>query len=469
MFRHPLLREAIALLFFSCPLLAQQQPEAVNPKLLQQILDRLSTLEEQNRQLVEEVRSLKEQLHPQNAAAPPATAESGPAASSESATAAASPPSLEERVTVNEGRIGEQAQTKVESSQKFPIRLTGMLLFNAFDNSHYSGSESAADYGLLTGPAGAGATFRQTLVGLQFDGPHLPGGGKVSGDLMMDFWAGYPDPGANWIRIRQARVSLDWANRSFSVGQDQPLISPYQPDSLAEVGVPPLAGAGNLWQWLPQARYEERFRLGPDSGITAQAAIIQTEESYTTSSEYPVPLEKARPGFEGRASFWHKFDDTRRIEIGSGFHVGTSHVAGQSVDSHIGTVDWFAAPEKHLQISGTFFDGDNIQGLGTFTNGFVFDPEGRVQPVHSRGGWTQFAFPITRRLTLNIFGGIQDDHAEYLVPGATWRDFTYASNVVYRLGPNVLLSAEALQVRADNTGGLRDIHNHYDLAIGYLF
>ncbi|HEX4770599.1 MAG TPA: hypothetical protein VH351_07210 [Bryobacteraceae bacterium] len=461
MFRHLFLRKTIPVLFFSFPLLAQQQQqESVNPKLLQQILDRLSTLEEQNRQLIEQVRSLKEQLHPQSAEAGPANANS---------VMAPSAPPIEERVTVNEGRIAEQAQTKVESSQKFPIRLTGMLLFNAFDNSHYGAGESAADYGLLTGPAGAGATFRQTLLGLEFDGPHLPGNGRVSGDLMMDFWAGYPDPGGSWIRLRQARVSLDWANRSFSVGQDQPLISPHQPDSLAEVGVPPLAGAGNLWQWLPQARYEERFHLGSNNGITAQAAVIQTEEGYNSSIAYPVYLEKARPGIEGRAAFWHKFDDTRRIEIGGGFHFSASHIAGQSVNSHIGSFDWLASPERHFQISGTFFDGDNIQGLGTFTNGFAFDPEGRVLPVHSRGGWTQFAFPITDRLTLNIFGGMQHDQSEYLLSGATWRNFTYASNVVYRLGPNLLLSAEALQVRANNVGGSRDIHNHYDVAIGYLF
>jgi hypothetical protein len=464
MFRRPFLPSVIGIFLFSFPLFAQQA-ETVDPKVLHQILDRLSSLEEQNRQLMEEVRGLKEQLHPQAAASQGEPA----SASSESAAVTPSPPSLDERVTVNEHRVDEQAQTKVESSQKFPLRLTGLLLFNAFANSHYNAGESAQDYGLLTGPSSAGATFRQTMLGLQFDGPHLPGNGKISGDLMMDFWAGYPDPGGSWIRLRQARVSLDWANRTFSVGQDQPLISPHQPDSLAEVGVPPLSGAGNLWQWLPQARYEERFRLGTNNGINAQASVIQTEESYTNTSEYPVSFEKARPGFEGRLAYWHKFDDVRRIEFGGGFHASASHVAGQSVDSRIGTADWFVSPARYLQISGTFFDGDNVQGLGTFTNGFAFDNEGGVHAVHSHGGWTQFAFPITQRLTLNIFGGIQSDRSEYLTTGTVWRDFTYASNVVYRLAPNVLLSAEAMQLRVNSVGGTSEVHNHYDLAIGYLF
>ena len=110
-----------------------------------------------------------------------------------------------------------------------------------------------------------------------------------------------------------------------------------------------------------------------------------------------------------------------------------------------------------------------MAGLGTLTNGFTFDPEGHVHPVHSRGGWTQFAVPITQRLTWNVFGGMQHDRAMYQPTDTTWRDFTYASNLVYRLAPNLLLSAEALQVRVNNVGGSKELHNHYDLAIGYLF
>ena len=155
-----------------------------------------------------------------------------------------------------------------------------MLLFNAFMNSRSPDNvQSAAYQDLLSGPSRSGATIRQTLLGLQFDGPTVAGA-KVRGDLMMDFFSGYSAPGSSWLRIRRGTMSFDWGNRSFVVGQDKPLIAPREPHSLAEVGVPPLADAGNLWTWLPQARYEERIHLGTSDGINAQVAFLQTNESY---------------------------------------------------------------------------------------------------------------------------------------------------------------------------------------------
>ena len=124
--------------------------------------------------------------------------------------ASRAPSSVAERVTVEENRTAEQAQTKVEAANKFPIQLTGTLLFNAFANSANPGKESASDYGLLAGPNRSGATLRQTLLGFDFQGPALPGGGRVNGSLTMDFFAGYADPGANWFRLRRADV--------FSIG-----------------------------------------------------------------------------------------------------------------------------------------------------------------------------------------------------------------------------------------------------------
>jgi hypothetical protein len=424
-----------------------------------QIVQRLDALEQQNRALIDEVRALKQQLE-----------RSAPPASTDSSSSAPEKASIDDRVTVAEHRIAEQAQTKVEASQKFPISLDGMLLFNAFANTGPSETERAGDYGLLTGPNSAGATVRQTLLGLEFQGPHLPAGGRVNGFLMMDFWGGSSIPTLGWLRIRRAAISLDWEKRSFTVGQDKPLISPYQPDSYAQVGIPPLAGAGNLWLWLPQARYEERVNLGANSGFTGQVALIQTGENYQyVPAEYSSSLEKARPALEGRFAFWHKFDDVRRIEIAPSFHLSTTHVAGSSVPSRIASLDWHITPMSKLDFTGTAYTGQNVAGLGALGNGFTISPTDGVRPVHSSGGWSQLAFPLTSRLTFDVFGGLEDDHAAYLNPYSIVRNLTYASNVVYHLAPNVVVSLEALQMRTRFSSGVRQIHNNYDLALGYLF
>jgi hypothetical protein len=409
---------------------------------LTEILRRLDALERENRELLDQVHELREQLNP---------AQAKQAQNQDQAT-------LEERVEVNEARVADQAQTKVEASQKFPLSLNGMLLFNAFANSRADGTSG---YGLLTGPERAGATVRQTLVGLDFHGPALPWGGQVHGSLMMDFWAGSAEPGSNWLRIRHADLSLEWANRTFSVGQDKPLISPYQPDSLAEVGVPPLAGAGNIWLWLPQARYEERVHLGANSGLTGQIALMQTDEAYTTAPlQYSGNLAQARPAVEGRLAFWHKFDDVRRFDLGSGFHTSQTHVDGKSVDSRIASLDWRFVPSSHLQFTGTLYKGTNVSGLGALGNGFGVSMRGRVEPVESGGGWAQVSATLTKRLTWNLFSGFENDQGRYLPYDNIVRNFTYASNLAYRLSPNVIVSFEGLQMRGHLQSGLGSIHNH---------
>jgi len=286
----------------------------------------------------------------------------------------------------------------------------------------------------------------------------------------MDFWGGSATPGFNWFRLRRADISLDWQHRSFTVGQDKPLISPYQPDSLAEVGIPPLAGAGNLWLWLPQARYEERLHFGPMSGLTGQIAVMQTGENYqNVPTQYSGSLEQARPALEGRIAFWHKFDDTHRVEVGSGFHTSTTHVAGSSVPSRIASLDWRIVPLWKLELTGTMYTGENVANLGALGSGFTIVRNGTVQPVHSAGAWAQIAVPITSRLTFNLFGGLEDDREVYSSAYNMTRNLTHASNVMYHLGPNVVLAIEALQMRMRLVSGTSQVNKHYDLALGYLF
>jgi hypothetical protein len=452
--------------FLVCALWAQEKPPAEQADV-QTILRRLDALEQENQKLLQEIHSLREALV-QSRAIPTTTSSAPPVAPQ------TSPPapevSLEDRVAVAEQRIREQAQTKVESAHKLPVTLTGMVLFNAFMNSRSPDEIPSASYeDLLSGPGRSGATLRQTLLGLQFNGPTIAGA-KVHGDLMMDFFSGYSTPGGSWLRIRRGVMSFDWTNRSFTVGQDKPLIAPREPHSLAEVGVPPLADAGNLWTWLPQARYEERLHLGNTDGFNAQLALMQTNESYARiDPEYANSLEKSRPAIEGRLAYWHKWSDTQRLELGTGFHKSTSHVLGTSVDSQLVSIDWLLVPLPKLEISGTYFGGQNFAGIGGLPQSFRVDNETSVGAVHGSGGWMQFSSPLTERLTLNLFGGRQDNRARDLGTGDVAHNISYAGNLIYRLGPNVLVSVEALQKRTRLLPGTDQVHNHYDLAVGYSF
>src|SRR5690348_17037148 len=113
---------ALSVIASTATLHAQTQPD------LSRILERLDRLEQENRALSEEVRDLRARLDG-----------GGPAASIPANLPEGQTATVEQRLNIQERRVDEQAQSKVEASQKFPIRLTGMLLFNAFVNSKQNG------------------------------------------------------------------------------------------------------------------------------------------------------------------------------------------------------------------------------------------------------------------------------------------------------------------------------------------
>ena len=105
-----------------------------------------------------------------------------------------------------------------------------------------------------------------------------------------------PDGENYTLNLRRGIVNFDWDSRSISVGQDRPLISARQPDSLAEVAIPALASEGNFWLWQPQVRYVERFRLGASSGIEVAGSLIETDQQSGYVPSYLVhTLDPSRP------------------------------------------------------------------------------------------------------------------------------------------------------------------------------
>src|ERR1019366_2058781 len=89
---------------------------------------------------------------------------------------------LAEKVDIGGQRIEEQAQTKVEASQRFPIAITGMALVNAFLNSKQNGgSDYSTAASATAGTDRAGATVRQSMIGLEYHGPQTFLGGNVHG------------------------------------------------------------------------------------------------------------------------------------------------------------------------------------------------------------------------------------------------------------------------------------------------
>jgi hypothetical protein len=501
----------------SASLEAQSTPE------MRQVLDRLATLEESNRARADEVRALTDEIRALRVELAAARGASTPVVSSAAATSkspevsadqgpqaqgsidhdvsdrsiadpniadrnvsnsnvsdqTASDRSASDQTAVDQSRIDELAQTKVESSQKLPLRITGMALFNAYMNGrNNAGVDNTIIASLTPGDATGGGTLQQTVLGLEYESPRSVFGARVTGALFADFFGGSESSLDHVFRLRTATISLDWSQTSVMVGQDKPIISPRDPSSYAQVGYAPLSGAGNLWLWQPQVRVEQRFKLGDHAGLRAQGAVFETRElggeadgysPYLAVAPGTAPVEHADPGVEGRFEFWRQWGETTRIEIAPGFHDNASHAAGASIPTQIFSIDWLIKPVKFLELSGFFYNGQNVATLGALPQGWVVSYAGLPHAVHSTGGWTQLRIPVTQRLAFDIYGGTQDDRKTDLLIGYILRNQGYFANAQYRIAPNVVLSLEGGQVRTLYIGPGTRLNNHYDLAVAYLF
>jgi hypothetical protein len=435
--------------------LSQSQPD------LKQMLNRLQRLESENDSLRQELRELRQRL---DASVSHPTEEQPPVQE---------PSTVEERLDVQEQRTAELAHTKLESSQRFPIRLTGMALVNAFINSQGNGGVDYPTVAFLgRGNATGGATWRQTTIGLDYQGPTAIFGGKIRGSVFMDFFGATSLPNNEIVRLRTAEVAIDWNSRTLMVGQGKPIFSPRNPDSLAQVGVAPLAGSGNLWFWEPQARLEQRLKLGDQWTMRAEAGVVETSEFLANvPSSFAAGLARYRPGAEGRFEVAYGSQPGPRLEIAAGGHYSATHVAASSVPSDVVSVDWLFAPAGFLELTGAAYLGENLGhfGLGAVRQGFTILGPGNVLPIRAKGGWSQLTLRPTNRLSFHLLGGIHDGRNSDLLRGDIAYNHSYGANFFYRVAPNVIWSLEALQTRTSYMGSGLRLNNHYDLAIAYLF
>ena len=436
----------------------------LNRDQLARILERLDVLEQQNRSLLSEIQALREQVSkaaPQTVDVEP----TGPQETTAEATAT-------ERLAVAEQQIRDIAQTKVESDHRSPVQLTGMVLFNAYRNGRYAqDAQYPTSASIEMEPRSSGATLRQSIIGFKFQAPEKILGTDVSGSAYMDFFGGTGTALGQMVRLRIASVDFTWKDTTFTVAQDKPILAPREPDSLAQVGVSPLTGAGNLWLWSPQARLEQRFHFGETAGLHAQIGVYQTAEVPVAYPAEPTEtVSGTRPALQGRFVFWKQTGPDSRLEIAPGFHISDSRIFGTVVPSRIASVDWRVPMGRHFTLTGQAYHGENMGVIGGLRQPSISDETlALLRDVRGSGGWAQLKFQPTSRLTFHFFGGQEDDFTRDLLAGQIGKNQNYGANMMYRLMSNVLASFEWSYLRTTHIGAGDRLNRHYDLAFAYLF
>src|SRR5215471_10319597 len=255
-----------------------EDPIQTLTKKIEELNATIQELRSEISQSRQETREIREELH---RARDTAVSTGSNSEQKEQATSTDQLGRIEENQQLLADKIDEQYQTKVESASRYRMRLSGMVLFNAFANRGRVDNQDVPNIALPRGPTDTsgdfGATFRQSQLGFEVYGPQV-GGARASADLRLDFFGGFPTTAngttAGLVRLRTATMRFDWSRTSIIVGQDAPFLSPLSPSSVASVGYPEFSYSGNLWTWIPQARIEHRLNLSESHRISLQGGLM---------------------------------------------------------------------------------------------------------------------------------------------------------------------------------------------------
>ena len=375
-----------------------------------------------------------------------------------------------------QAEIKQHEQIKVETVSKYPLRVTGLVLFNAFANAGVVDDAKLPTLALPRNPSSShgsvGATLSQTLLALEATGPRL-GSARSSAEVSIDFFGGASsnvygyNSTAGLVRMRQSQMSLDWDKTTVQASFMEPLISPLSPTSYATVAQPALAGSGNLWTWSPQLRVEQRVPISDRQRIAFEAGLIDPPSPGYTSIQLDSPVEASRrPGYEGRVSY--HVDGTGAITSPFVFGVGVYssrqfYNSTTRVHSWAVTGDWQVPLSKWFELTGEIYRGRALGGLGggaykdTLTGTDVITGLTRMIGVDAVGGWSQLKVRLNSTFETNAMFGLDNALSRnfdgLILSSSSYplqlyaRSTTVVGNVIFRpktyliLSPNIVGSS----------------------------
>jgi outer membrane murein-binding lipoprotein Lpp len=430
---------------------------------------------------------------------PPAQETPAPQPPGEKPSLASRVDKLEEDHQLLDARVTEQYQTKVESASKYRVRLSGMLLFNLFSNSGYVDHLEVPGVALPSNPSQTGAntggsfaaTYRQSQFGLEVYGPQIAGA-RTQGNFIVDLFGEFPETvngsASGMFRFRTGTIRLDWNRSSLVGGMDSIFFSPTYPTSFASVGIPPLSYSGNLWAWIPQLRVEHRMAVSEASTVTLSGGIFDPLTGEAPPNEFlriPGAGESSRqPGYGSRLEWSHKVGG-QPLTLGVGGYYNRENWGfDRTVDGWVANTDWSVPFGQYFQLSGKFYSGRAIGGLGAGVgrsvvfNGSLSNPATTVRGLTSTGGWAQLKFKPSVKFEVNAAGGQDGANAADLrgflfAPGYFASDITRNrsefANFIYRPRSNLLFSTEFRTLRTFSLPASSVRANQLNLIMGVLF
>ncbi|MFY9853000.1 MAG: hypothetical protein WAK26_03875, partial [Terracidiphilus sp.] len=479
---------------FAC---AQSEPKLDStPGKLEQKVERLTAamaqaqaqIEADQKQLLElrlQLIELQREMAEEKTAPPATKAETAKSCTVQaSSCVSATLNEIKEQQAIEGSQIATLDMTKVETESKYPLKVSGLILFNGFVNTRQVDIAASPAYA-LPGSGSTGLSLRQTVLGLDARGPHLFGATSHA-DLRVDFFAyaaqsSYASSGV--LRMRTAHAEFNWQNTEAFVELDRAILEPNAPSSLVAVGQPELAWAGNLWSWNPQAGVSHQFVLSDASRIKAQAALIDTSDpqppGYASAPAPATQTELSRwPGTEARIAFQHG-ENGIGPEIGVGGYFSPHRtLEGDRFDAWAGTVDLRLPLTRHFEITTNAYRGQALAGLGG--GGYVnylyqyFGSTEVARALSDAGGWTQLKARAGKRVEMNTGYGIDNPFAKEIQAAALSypelaRNRSFFSNAIFSPSAYLLFSLEYKRLWSNYNTGPTNFSDVIGIGAGYRF
>jgi hypothetical protein len=483
---------------------AQNAPADDLAQKIHQLTESMTRVQEQINESQHQLDQMREQLN----ALEQARAAGGPTPAASVTLPVTDPPQptqpkpadLQERQEMQASQLATLQQAKIESDSKYPVRISGMLLFNGFYNSTRV-DMAATPTSALFNSGSLGASVRQTVVGIDARGPHLMGASTYA-DLRVDFdgnpssstdtYPGSYNTNATLLRLRTIHAGLEWKQTSAFFSLDRPILSPDSPTSLTAVAEPALAWSGNLWTWNPQVGISHRIPLSATASFGIAAAAIDVSDApgtllyrtYNANSPQASTAEQSRrPGGEIRVSLTGpKQNKGTHIGIG-GYIAPHESTGGTSFKAWAATMDARIPMGKHVEFTAGAYRGQALGGLGggeykDYISGTTASGARFFEALENVGGWAQLKQTVNERLQFNEAFGTDQDFARQLKPyvgtsSGGYLDFArnhaLTGNVIYSPSAYLLFSFEYRRLETAPVTGHLWVSNVYGLAAAYRF
>lgn len=403
--------------------------------------------------------------------------------------------SLQEEQQVQQSEIQVHEQTKVETASRFPLKVSGLVLFNA---NSIDGAVNGTALPVLalkraveSSNGSLSATMSQTLLGIDGRGPEVWGAHSY-GSLRVDFFPDQYTSGSSTsygrLRLRTADVEFLWPATTLRAGISQLIISPTEATSYLSVAEPAFSWSGNLWAWIPQLSVGHTFSAGGQKEVVLDGALLDVSDSTATYGASTVSAaEHSRyPGTALHSNF--VWDKAKGNSIGVGGYWSPhsygsyGHLDGQAI-----TGDWKFSLPARFALTGQIYHGAALGGLNEgnykdFVSVSVPGEYGTTKTIYhafrDQGGWSQLSWNTTNRIGFDLaFGGDygdtsqlrksnygQNDSYQGLIRNQTW-----LANVIYHPHSSIVLSLEYRRLYSWQITGAKNQAQIFGLAAGYQF